>query len=138
MKEKKETSDILIRLQQFMKHMGLSTYQINKDAGLCKGLISNAISNGKGLTTSTLESLLNTYPQLNANWLIVGRGEMLIEDPTKQETNATKASVSTVHEHMEDLQLIQDHCVDLIKKIQQMKLREQTSANDRLLQELLR
>lgn len=135
--EKKETPGILIRLQLFMKHMGLSAYQINKDAGLTKGLITNAFSKGLGLTSGTLEALLNTYPQLNANWLIVGRGEMLQDSDAEKKTNAAMASVSCAKAHIQDLQNIQDQCVELVKQIQQMKLREQANADDQLLQDLL-
>jgi len=135
MKTKKENTDmpsILVRLQQFMDHEKLNVYQINKDAGLSKGLISNAIANKRGLTTSTLEALLNTYPQLNANWLIVGRGEMLNPEPD------AAVPLSVTEQHIQNLDELKNQCVNMIKTIQQMKSDEQKSADDRLIDSLLK
>lgn len=134
MKENADTKPypaILQRLQRFMDHMGLSAYQINKDAGLAKGLITNALSKGLGLTSGTLEALLNTYPQLDANWLITGRGEMLI-------TKATGDTHQTSKQHLQDLQQLQDTCVELVRQIQAMKQRQEAEQADLLLQQLKR
>lgn len=123
---------ILVRLKQFMEHQKLTEYQINKEAGLSKGLITNAFNNKRGLTTSTLEALLNTYPHLNANWLIVGRGEMLNPEPD------AAVPASATEQHIQNLDTLQRQCIDMIKSIQQMKINEQKSANDRLIDSLLK
>ena len=135
MKTKKEPTGmppILARLQQFMDHENLTAYQVNKDSGLCKGLLINAFTNQRGLTTSTLEAILNTYPQLNANWLIVGRGEMLNPEPD----DAVPPSVT--EKHIQDLDDLQKQCIDLVKTIQQMKNKTQEDANARLIDNLLK
>lgn len=135
MKTKKEstgTPPILARLQQFMEHEKLTAYQVNKDSGLCKGLLINAFTNQRGLTTSTLEAILNAYPQLNANWLIVGRGEMLNPEP-----DAT-VPLSVTQKHIQDLEELQKQCIDLVKTIQQMKNKTQEDANARLIDNLLK
>lgn len=135
MKTKKEPTGmppILARLQQFMDHENLTAYQVNKDSGLCKGLLINAFTNQRGLTTSTLEAILNTYPQLNANWLIVGRGEMLNPEPD------AAVPPSATEKHIQDLDELQKQCIDLIKTIQQMKNKTQEDANARLIDNLLK
>ena len=123
---------ILARLQQFMDHENLTAYQVNKDSGLCKGLLINAFTNQRGLTTSTLEAILNTYPQLNANWLIVGRGEMLNPEPD------AAVPPSVTEKHIQDLDELQKQCIDLVKTIQQMKNKTQEDANARLIDNLLK
>lgn len=135
MKTKKEPTGmppILARLQQFMDHENLTAYQVNKDSGLCKGLLINAFTNQRGLTTSTLEAILNTYPQLNANWLIVGRGEMLNPEPD------AAVPPSATEKHIQDLDELQKQCIDLVKTIQQMKNKTQEDANARLIDNLLK
>lgn len=135
MKTKKEPTGmppILARLQQFMDHENLTAYQVNKDSGLCKGLLINAFTNQRGLTTSTLEAILNTYPQLNANWLIVGRGEMLNPEPD------AAVPLSVTEKHIQDLDELQKQCIDLVKTIQQMKNKTQEDANARLIDNLLK
>ena len=135
MKTKKEPTGmppILARLQQFMDHENLTSYQVNKDSGLCKGLLINAFTNQRGLTTSTLEAILNTYPQLNANWLIVGRGEMLNPEPD------AAVPLSATEQHTRHLEELKKQCLEMIKSIQQMKIEEQKSADDRLIGSLLK
>lgn len=136
MKEEKEYPDILKRLKEFMEHKQLSAYQINKDAGLSKGLITNSFSKGLGLTSSTISSLLLAYPELNANWLLVGRGPMLLNDDASSGNLASGNPASTAS-HLQDLQQLQDSCVELVKQIQLMKQREQTLNDNNLLQTLM-
>ena len=135
MKTKKETTEtppILVRLQQFMDHEKLTAYQVNKDSGLCKGLLINAFTNQRGLTTSTLEAILNAYPQLNANWLIVGRGEMLNPEPD------AAVPPSVTEKHIQNLDELKKQCVEMIETIHQMKKKEQEEADTRLIDSLLK
>lgn len=133
MKTKKETPEslpILVRLQQFLDHEQLTAYQANKEAGLSKGLLINAFTNQRGLTTSTLEALLNAYPQLNANWLITGRGEMLNPEPD------AAVPPSVTEKHIQDLEKLRQQCIELVMTIQQMKKATQDDADARLIDSL--
>lgn len=128
-----ELPPIMVRLQQFIQHMNLSVYQVNRTAGLCQGLLTNAFSKKQGLTTSTLERLLLAYPMLNANWLIVGQGEMLLSEKPE-----TSNDLSDSQSHIQNLQLLQDQCVGMLKQIQQMKQKEQADSDARLLNSILK
>lgn len=130
--ENTEMPPIMVRLQEFITHMNLSVYQVNRASGLCQGLLSNAFSKKQGLTTSTLERLLLAYPMLNANWLITGQGQMLLEEKKDEEVSPT-----SLQAHLQNLQILQDQCVEMIKQIQQMKQKEQADADARLLNSLL-
>lgn len=127
-----EMPPIMVRLQEFITHMNLSVYQVNRTSGLCQGLLSNAFSKKQGLTTNTLERLLLAYPMLNANWLITGQGQMLIEEKKTEEVSPT-----SLQAHLQNLQALQDQCVEMIRQIQQMKQKEQADADARLLNSLL-
>lgn len=127
-----EMPPIMVRLQEFITHMNLSVYQVNRTSGLCQGLLTNAFSKKQGLTTSTLERLLLAYPMLNANWLITGQGQMIIE-----EKNIEEVSPTSLQAHLQNLQALQDQCVEMIRQIQQMKQKEQADADARLLNSLL-
>lgn len=129
-----EMPPIMIRLQEFIQHMNLSVYQVNRSAGLCQGLLSNAFSKKQGLTTSTLERLLLAFPMLNANWLIAGQGQMLLPETTAEEA----VSPSTLQNHLQNLQTLQDQCVEMLKQIQLMKQKEQADADARLLDSILK
>ena len=128
-----ELPPIMVRLQQFIQHMNLSVYQVNRTAGLCQGLLTNAFNKKQGLTTSTLERLLLAYPMLNANWLIVGQGEMLLSEKPE-----TSNDLSDSQSHIQNLQTLQDQCVEMLKQIQQMKQKEQADSDARLLNSIQR
>lgn len=136
MKTKNENIELpamLVRLQEFINSMHLTVHQVNKEAGFCKGLLRNAYTKKQGLTTSSLEAILMAYPQLNANWLLVGRGEMLNENESQQ------APAPSSHEqHLQHLNALQEQCAQMIRTIQQMKKKEQDDEDNRVLESLMR
>lgn len=83
--------DITDRLQLFMQHEGVTAFQMNQAAGLSRTLLSKAIENHQGLNTATIEKIVKKYPNLNVDWLVTGRGEMLInsEAPKLPQTRNT-------------------------------------------------
>lgn len=83
--------DITDRLVLFMQHEGVTTFQMNKAAGLSRTLLAKAIDNHQGLSSSTIEKISHTYPNLNIDWLITGRGEMLMTDEPKKNLNKKSA-----------------------------------------------
>ena len=134
MKTKNDNHELpqsLVRLQQFIDHEGLTIYKANQMAGLSTGLLSNAFSKHQGLTITTVEAILRAFPQLNANWLIMGRGEMLNDVPGDDNPPA-----SVTQQHIAHLDALLEQSIQLAKTIQQMKQQEQSAADARLLDSL--
>lgn len=76
--------DITERLQLFMQYEGVTAFQMNKEAGLSRTLLIKAIEKHQGLNTATIEKIVKRYPNLNVDWLVTGRGAMLIDaEPPK-------------------------------------------------------
>lgn len=55
----------------------LNNNKITVKAGLSNGLLGNAFKTGRGLNSESIEKILNAYPEINAEWLLTGKGEML-------------------------------------------------------------
>lgn len=73
------------RLLQFLEFLGLSQRAFEESCGITQGTIPSI--KVKGPSVDVLMKISNTYPDLNLNWLIAGRGPMLIQDqplPTPQ------------------------------------------------------
>lgn len=68
---------IISRIQAYMEYKGLNDNQLTKAAGLSNGLIGKAKKSGKGITSPNVEKILKAYPELNPDWLLTGRGDML-------------------------------------------------------------
>lgn len=66
------------RMDKFIKSKGLGRYQFEMKCGLSQGYIAN-IRNSPH--PDKLKRIVHVYPELNIEWLIIGRGEM--EHPKK-------------------------------------------------------
>lgn len=70
-------SSFFERLQCFMTTKGINDNKLTIDAGLSVGLLGKARKTGKSMTSTSIEKILLAYPDLNAEWLLTGRGEMI-------------------------------------------------------------
>jgi len=76
------------RLKEFMVQFSLNAAELADKIGVQRSSISH-ILNGRNLPSSQfIEKLLNAYPELDAGWLITGRGGMLksMRNTTQAET----------------------------------------------------
>lgn len=65
------------RLQEFLTSKSLSQGRFEKTVQLSTGFVSNI---GDGISTQSLIKILETYPDLNATWLLTGNGEMILTE----------------------------------------------------------
>ena len=68
------------RLDQFMQNEGINDNQMTVNAGLSVGLIGKCRKNNRGMASDSIEKILHAYPELSAEWLLTGDGEMYKED----------------------------------------------------------
>lgn len=64
------------RLDEYMKANKVNDNQMTVRAALSIGLIAKCRKNGKGMLSDNIEKILLAYPDLSADWLLTGRGEM--------------------------------------------------------------
>ena len=84
------------RIQYFMLQTGINNNQMTVAAGLSVGLIGRAIKSKSGLNSDSIEKILYAYPELNPNWLLTGRGEMLITNK-QEEINGRNDTTGRMH-----------------------------------------
>lgn len=78
---------IVERILQIIDYKGITKSKFYKETGLSNGFLDKV----KDIGTSKLDYILRTYPEVNINWLVTGRGHMLISELE------TKAINSTLH-----------------------------------------
>ena len=69
------------RLIEFLRYLGIGQDKFAKNVGLSRGYVNNITDN---VTMKTIDKILKAYPELNKNWLLTGKGEMLNEDQSKK------------------------------------------------------
>ncbi len=71
--------DFFIRLDIYMALSGLNDNKVTIECGISNGLIGKARKRGS-LSQDNIAKILNTYKNLDANWLLTGKNEMLIQE----------------------------------------------------------
>ena len=64
------------RLDSFMKYRNLNDNKLTNETGISNGLIGKARKRG-ALSQDNISKILYAFPELDANWLLTGKGEML-------------------------------------------------------------
>lgn len=82
------------RLQYYMQEKGINNNQMTVAAGLSVGLIGRAIKAKSGLNSESIEKILYAYPDLNPNWLLIGRGHMLIDSNDNNKNREVNGEVN--------------------------------------------
>ena len=73
------------RLEAVLEHLRISAYKMAKDLGVTAAGIGNFRAGNTNPSFDFAEKLLKCYPMINANWLVVNKGEMFSD--TKIKTN---------------------------------------------------
>lgn len=75
------------RLDQFATYKSLNDNRITKECGLSLGTLGKSRKEGKDISLNTAGRILDTYPDLNREWFLNGRGSMLLLDTTPDYTS---------------------------------------------------
>lgn len=77
-------STVKDRIKLFLRYLNIGQNSFESKVGWSNGYINNT----KNISADKLNQVFNEYPQLNINWLITGKGEMIdtsaLSDPTEQ------------------------------------------------------
>ena len=80
------------RLKILAKRLGLKQHNIYKDMGTSSARVSNVFNSVNNPSYEFLQRFLSAYPNVNANWLLTGEGEMLLNNNEVREPDERKWS----------------------------------------------
>ena len=80
--KKRYTDDMSVqeRLELYIKSKGLGNYQFEMKVGLSQGYVKGVRN---CLHPEKIKRIASVFPDLNIEWMIIGRGEMIVNKPNK-------------------------------------------------------
>ena len=70
---------VIDRFDSYMAYAGLNDNKVTVQLGLTIGLIGKSRKEGRDLSRSVIEKILDYYTDLDEAWLLTGKGRMLKE-----------------------------------------------------------
>ena len=83
---KQEKSPIKQKILLYLTKKGISAYEFYKNSGVTRGVLSQ----NNGITEENIARFLAYAPDVNAEWLLTGNGEMLKQDFSIMQENFEK------------------------------------------------
>ena len=68
---------VLQRLKEYIDRKGISVSAFEKSVGMSNASFGKSLKNGGAIGSDKLENILKIYPELNAEWLLTGSGNMI-------------------------------------------------------------
>lgn len=84
------------RLGEYIKFKRIKQTEIAIKLGVTQAYISGIITGKDNLGMNQLQKVLELFPDLNADWLLVGRGEMLVPGHGLQKEYEIKEMVQAI------------------------------------------
>ncbi len=90
-----EQGDMKKRLVQFAtEHLGVTVHRFEKSCGLSNSYCSNPNAVG----TYAQKKIMSAYPELSMDWVVTGKGDMLINENKTKKYKVGSAIISEVNE----------------------------------------
>ena len=70
------------RIKLFLAAKGLSMNKFSEAVGTSNSYFNKMIRNRASVGSDVIENILLSYPELNATWLLTGKGSMLVDEST--------------------------------------------------------
>lgn len=104
--------------------MGASTRAFALRCGLRQNTLSNQLNGMRELSLQTVMAILSTNPQVSAEWLMRGTGEMLIgEQPNSAELERINKLVDTIATLQDTINLKNETITALTERIKQLEVK---------------
>lgn len=94
------------RLREILEKYGSNPTQLAKMYNLNQKTVHNQINSTTQLSASIILLILETYPDISAEWLMRGRGEMILSDDAEISTSSDNISE-------DDIRLLRERIISL-------------------------
>ncbi len=85
--------NILSRIEELASNEGITIGALERHIGASKGVLSRAIANSTDIQSKWIQIIVENYPHYSAEWLLAGRGEMLLKNNHVLADNPVQLSI---------------------------------------------
>jgi phage repressor protein C with HTH and peptisase S24 domain len=89
---------ILSRIKLIVDREGDTITSLENKIGASKGVLSRALKNDSDIQSKWVQLIVENYPLYNAEWLLIGKGEMLKSDSRQYVTKQIASNTSYVND----------------------------------------
>lgn len=94
--------DYLDRINKLVELENITVNRLETIIGASKNVLQKSIKNKTDIQTKWLIRIAENFPRYSLDWLLVGRGEMLVDENSKKLTVSEPASVYKISNKKED------------------------------------
>ena len=76
--------DEKIRIEKLMQHEGMTSGQFAQEIGIQNSTLSHILNNRNNPSLDVMKKILNRFPLINSDWLILGQGAMFRQESHSQ------------------------------------------------------
>lgn len=97
--------EVAKRISELLESTGLSNKEFSEKIGVSPAIISHVLSGRNKPSLTVIQSILNTYPNVNSRYLLAGHESLFAESAPKENTKDskdTKENTNSAQSHQED------------------------------------
>lgn len=111
------------RIRQFIDYKKITINKFSDSVGTSNSYFNKLIKNGTTIGSDKIENILQAYPEINPEWLITGKGNMLKEYNEKESSlyftneDADKYEIKKEEFLLDKIKILNDQIAFLNEKI---------------------
>lgn|SRR5690606_2525706 len=109
-------SSPLKRIKEYIDFKGITISAFEKSVGFSNGLFGGQLKRDKTIGLDKLENILKTYPDLSADWVLTGRGNMLKKRDANENIPGTNQQKEILYS-LNTLMTTQQRIVSLLEQL---------------------
>lgn len=105
------------RIKEIIAYSGLSDRAFAIKCGVAQNTLNRQLNGVRELSLVTVNAILNTFEDISTEWLLRGKGEMLISESTRKDESTERIArlvdtitilQGTINEQMKTIQLLNE------------------------------
>lgn len=103
------------RLEQLIIKTATTRSNFSKATGISTVILSHIGSGRNKVSLAAVEQILTAYPEVNSEWLIMGKGQMFKQGPNEEYISELEAKLDAVYNEVEKTKRAMDVSLNTLK-----------------------